>query len=73
VIKRSKIRRPAIEPPRPSRIRREPPGRVPDRVPGKELRADPAERELWTVTIGVVLFTVAIVIITLGTSAITGS
>jgi hypothetical protein len=42
-------------------------------VPGKELRADPAERELWTVTIGVVLFTVAIVIITLGTSAITGS
>jgi hypothetical protein len=67
VIKRSKIYRPA--PAAPSRIRREPPGRVPEPLP----RIDQEQRELWTVAIGVVLFSIAIAIITFGFSAITGS
>jgi hypothetical protein len=68
VIKRSKIRRP-VAVAAPSRIRREPPGRVPDPLP----RIDQEQRELWTVAIGVVLFAIAIAIITFGFSAITGS
>jgi hypothetical protein len=68
VIKRSKIRRP-VAVAAPSRIRREPPGRVPEPLP----RIDQEQRELWTVAIGVVLFSIAIAIITFGFSAITGS
>jgi hypothetical protein len=67
VIKRSNIRRVAVAP-APSRIRREPPGRVPEKDP----RIDSEQRELWTVAIGVVLFAIAIAIITFGFSAITG-
>jgi hypothetical protein len=68
VIKRSNIRRP-VPVAAPSRIRREPPGRVPEPLP----RIDQEQRELWTVAVGVVLFSVAIAIITFGFSAITGS
>lgn len=50
---------------RPSRIRREPP---PAPREPKELRAYPTERETWTVAIGVVLFAIAIAIITFGIS-----
>ena len=70
MIKRSNIRRQtvALSPaPRPSRIRRDPPGRVPEKKP----TAYPAERELWTVVIGVILFGIAIAIITIGFSEIT--
>jgi hypothetical protein len=67
VIKRSNIRRP-VTVAAPSRIRREPPGRVPEKV----ARVDQEQRELWTVAIGVVLFAIAIAIITFGFSAITG-
>jgi hypothetical protein len=67
VIKRSKIYRQPVA--APSRIRREPPGRVPEPPP----RIDQEQRELWTVAVGVVLFSVAIAIITFGFSAITGS
>ena len=70
MIKRSKIRRPvAIAAPQPSRIRREPPGRVPEKLS----RVDQEERELWTVAIGVVLFSIAIALVTIGFSAVTGS
>ena len=48
-----------LDSPRPSRIRREPPGRVPD----KTVRAYPTEREQWMVAIGVVLFALAFEII----------
>jgi hypothetical protein len=68
VIKRSNIRRKTVEL-RPSRIRREPPAPA----PVKQLRVDQEERELWTVAIGVVMFSIAIAIITMGFSAITGS
>jgi hypothetical protein len=54
--------------PRPSRIRREPP---PPEKP-KELRAyGSSEREQWMVTIGVILFALAIFIITFGVSEYT--
>ena len=46
--------------PRPSRIRREPP--PPPEKP-KELKAYPTERETWAVSIGVLLFGIAITII----------
>ena len=50
---------------RPSRIRREPPGRLAE----KELRAYPTtERETWIVVIGVTLFALAIAIIIVGVS-----
>ena len=55
---------------RPSRIRREPP---PAEKP-KSLRAYPTtERETWIVVIGVLLFGIAITIITLGISDFTNS
>lgn len=55
---------------RPSRIRREPP---PMEKP-KSLRAYPTtERETWIVVIGVLLFGIAITIITLGISDFTNS
>ena len=57
----------ASDAPRPSRIRREPPPVVKPR----ELRAYPTEREAWTVVIGVVLFALAIVVITFGFSEYT--
>ena len=51
---------------RPSRIRREPP---PPTAPTKQVAmADVAEREAWTVIIGVLMFAVAISIIILGIS-----
>ena len=65
-IKRSNIRRPAVEP-RPSRIRRDP---VVAQVQ-KTVRPYPSEREIWTVAIGVVLFAIAIALLTFGISAVT--
>ena len=54
--------------PRPSRIRREPP---PLEKP-KSLRAYPTtERETWIVTIGVILFGIAIAVIIFGVSEYT--
>lgn len=51
--------------PRPSRIRRDPPGRVPD----KTVNAFPSEREMWTVVIGVIAFAVAIALVVVGISS----
>ena len=50
---------------RPSRIRREPP--PPPEKP-KELKAYPTERETWAVSIGVMLFGIAITIIIIAVS-----
>jgi hypothetical protein len=64
----SKLSKPTVElqaPARPSRIRRDPPP-APEKV--RTVRAYPSEREVLTVVIGVVLFAVAIVIITFGIS-----
>ena len=63
VIKRQKPAA-ASAAPRPSRIRRDPPGRVPD----KTVNAYPAEREMWTVIIGVIAFAVALAVIIVGFS-----
>lgn len=63
VIKRQKPAARSIATP-PSRIRREPPGRVPD----KAAAAYPAEREMWTVVIGVAVFAVALAVIIVGFS-----
>jgi hypothetical protein len=52
---------------RQSRIRRDPPARVVQ----KAVRPYPTEREIWVVAIGVVLFALAISIITFGFSQIT--
>lgn len=53
---------------RPSRIRRDPPARVPE----KKVRAYPTtERDAWIVVVGVVLFALAISALTIGISAIT--
>lgn len=52
---------------RPSRIRRDPPARVPH----KAINPYPTEREAWTVVIGVLMFALAITIITLRISEIT--
>ena len=58
----------AADVPRPSRIRRDPP--PPDKP--KSLRAYPTtEKETWIVIIGVLLFGIAITIITLGLSDFT--
>lgn len=65
-IKRSNIRRPAVEP-RPSRIRREPPAVVAQ----KSVKPYPSEREIWTVAIGVVAFAIAIALLTFGISDVT--
>lgn len=51
---------------KPSRIRREPP---PEQTVQKAVRAIPTEREAWTVVIGVILFAIAIQIITFGVGA----
>lgn len=51
-------------PVRVSRIRRDPPGRVPE----KTERMDPAEREIWTVVIGVIAFALAFAIIIIAVS-----
>lgn len=61
-----KIRKPGPAPvaARPSRIRRDPPGRVPD----KAATEFPAEREMWTVVIGVIAFALALAIIIVGFS-----
>lgn len=53
---------------RPSRIRRDPP---PAAAAQKSLRAYPTEREVWTVIVGIVLFALAIAIITFAVSDIT--
>lgn len=53
---------------RPSRIRRDPP---PVPAAQKSLRAYPTEREVWTVIVGIVLFALAIAIITFAVSDIT--
>ena len=50
---------------RPSRIRREPPPPAPAR---KSLQTYPSEREAWVVAIGVILFALAITVITVGVS-----
>jgi hypothetical protein len=68
MIKRSNLRRPTVPlggAPRPSRIRRDP---VPVAKPKKPVQAYPTEREVWTVVIGVVLFALAITVITVGAS-----
>lgn len=52
---------------RQSRIRRDPPPRVAQ----KKVKPYPTEREIWIVAIGVVLFALAISIITFGFSQIT--
>ena len=51
-----------------SRIRRDPP---PEAAKPKALKAYPTEREMMTVVVGVILFGIAIMIITLGFSDIT--
>ncbi|HET7575117.1 MAG TPA: hypothetical protein VFK19_00970 [Sphingomicrobium sp.] len=61
-IKRS-VRRPAPAP-RPSRIRRDP---VPVKAQ-KAVKPYPTEREIWTVAIGVILFALAIAVITVAVS-----
>ena len=53
---------------RPSKIRREPPAPAPQ---PKTLQPYPTEREAWTVALGVILFAIAVTIITLGISDIT--
>ncbi|HEX3677613.1 MAG TPA: hypothetical protein VHU79_09520 [Sphingomicrobium sp.] len=53
---------------RPSRIRRDPPAPA---APKRAVRPYPTEREIWIVAIGVVLFALAISIITFGFSQIT--
>lgn len=69
MIKRSNIRRQGVElssaAARPSRIRRDPP---PPASPKKALQAYPSEREAWVVVIGVVLFALAITVVTIGFS-----
>jgi hypothetical protein len=69
VIKRSNIRRQGVElgsdAARPSRIRRDP---VPVANPKKAVDAYPSEREAWVVVIGVVLFALAITVVTVGFS-----
>jgi hypothetical protein len=71
VIKQSKIlRKQSVElkpTARPSRIRRDPPAQA----VAKSVRPYPTEREIWTVAIGVVLFALAIALITVGLSGIT--
>lgn len=62
-IKRSTIRRPAAAV-RPSRIRRDP---VPVKTQ-KAVKPYPTEREIWTVAIGVILFALAIAVITVAIS-----
>jgi hypothetical protein len=52
---------------RPSRIRREPPPPPPQR----RVTAYPTERETWTVVIGVLMFALAIAILTFRISDIT--
>jgi len=54
-------------PARQSRIRRDPP----PRVAPKKVRPYPTEREIWIVSVGVILFALAISIITFGFSQIT--
>ena len=53
---------------RPSRIRRDPPAVV---AAKKAVNPYPTEREVWIVAIGVILFALAISIITFGFSQIT--
>jgi len=53
---------------RPSRIRRDPPAPP---APKREVRPYPTEREIWIVAIGVILFALAISMITFGFSLIT--
>jgi hypothetical protein len=67
VIKRSKPRRQTVAPAPSSRIRREPPGRVPE----KKLNPYPTEREILTVVIGVILFALALTVVWIGFSDIT--
>jgi hypothetical protein len=55
---------------RPSRIRRDPPPPV---AAKKAVTPYPTEREVWIVAIGVVLFALAISIITFGFSQVTGN
>ncbi|HEX6219230.1 MAG TPA: hypothetical protein VFZ35_08160 [Sphingomicrobium sp.] len=54
--------------PRPSRIRRDPP---PPEKPRQLRTYGSSEREQWIVVIGVILFALAIVVITLGVSEYT--
>ncbi|MCL6729058.1 hypothetical protein [Sphingomonas hankyongi] len=66
----SKLSKPTVElkpAERPSRIRRDP---VPQ-VEQKSVRAYPTEREIFFTVIGVVLFALAVVIITFGVSDFT--
>jgi len=72
VIKQSKILRKqpvALQQPhaRPSRIRRDPPARVTE----KKVNAYPSEREVWMVALGVVLFALAITVVTIAVSGVT--
>jgi hypothetical protein len=69
VIKSSKpARKPSVEL-RPSRIRRDPPA-LPARL-DKAALPDLEERETWLVVVGVILFGLAFMIITIGFSDIT--
>jgi hypothetical protein len=52
---------------RPSRIRRDPPGRLKQ----KTVQPYPSEREVWAVVIGVILFALALTIITVSISEYT--
>jgi hypothetical protein len=67
-LKRSKKTVELLAAARPSRIRRDPPAPA---APKKAVRPYPTEREVWIVAIGVVLFALAISIITFGFSLIT--
>jgi hypothetical protein len=62
-IKRSTVRRQAAAP-RPSRIRRDP---LPVQTQ-KAVKPYPTEREIWTVAIGIILFALAIAVITVAIS-----
>jgi hypothetical protein len=73
MMRQSKLAKKSVEldsAPRPSRIRREP-VRAPDAEKKLLWRTD--EREIWIAMVGVVLFALAINIITIGFSAITGN
>lgn len=68
MIKGSKIRRQPVQL-RPSRIRRDPPARAGAAVvTGKKTYWDPRSSETWVVVTGVVLFAIALFIITFGIS-----
>lgn len=71
MIKGSKNRRQPLQT-RPSRIRRDPPPQVaPAAAPGRRFYWDPTTKETWVVVTGVIMFAIALFIITFGISDFT--